>query len=247
MHDMTLLAAAAAIFLAAGLVKGVIGFGMPTVGIGLLGLLVAPAEAAALIVVPSFATNLWQAVVGGRLRALAARLWPLLLAICLGTAAGFRLLSGMDGARATLWLGGALVAYAAIGLWSGRLRLPPWAERWIGPPAGIATGLVTSVTGLFVIPAVPFLQAIGLDRDELVQAMGLSFTVSTVALAAGLALGGLLPPSVAGVSLVSLAPALAGMWLGQRLRGRISPPAFRFALFAGLLLLGAHLMWRGLS
>ena len=37
-----------------------------------------------------------------------------------------------------------------------------------------------------MIPAVPYLQALGLSRDQLVQALGLSFTVSTLALAAGL-------------------------------------------------------------
>ena len=47
-------------FLLAGFVKGVIGLGLPTVAVGLLGLVMPPAEAAALLVVPSMVTNLWQ-------------------------------------------------------------------------------------------------------------------------------------------------------------------------------------------
>ena len=35
---------------------------------------------------------------------------------------------------------------------------------------------------MFVIPAVPYLQALGLDRNAWCKALGLSFTVSTVAL-----------------------------------------------------------------
>ena len=54
------------------------------------------------------------------------------------------------------------------------------------------TGIITAATGVFVIPAVPYLQAIGLEKDQLVQALGLSFTVSTLALAANIARAGAL-------------------------------------------------------
>ncbi len=46
---------------------------------------------------------------------------------------------------------------------------------------GTVTGLIASVTGVFVIPSVPYLQAIGLEKEELLQALGLSFTISTLA------------------------------------------------------------------
>ena len=75
-------------FLLAGFVKGVIGLGLPTVAVGLLGLVMLPAEAAALLVVPSLVTNLWQLFAGPRFGALARRLWPMLVTICLGTWAG---------------------------------------------------------------------------------------------------------------------------------------------------------------
>ena len=47
-------------FLLAGFVEGVIGLGLPTVSMGLLSLVMAPAKAAALLIVPSFVTNVWQ-------------------------------------------------------------------------------------------------------------------------------------------------------------------------------------------
>ncbi|MFX8708325.1 sulfite exporter TauE/SafE family protein, partial [Acinetobacter baumannii] len=77
-------------------------------------------------------------------------------------------------------------------------------------------------TGVFVIPAVPYLQALGLDRDDLVQALGLSFTVSTVALAVGLADGGVLAADNLLAGTMALAPAIVGMVLGQRVRAVIS-------------------------
>ena len=233
-------------FLLGGLVKGVIGLGLPTVAIGIMGLAMTPANAAALLVVPSLVTNIWQFMAGPRLAPLLRRLWPMLAGICLGTFAGAGLLSGDSSGRATIALGVALILYAVVGLASVQFSVSARAEPWLSPLIGAATGIVTAATGVFVIPAVPYLQALTLTRDEHVQALGLSFTVSTVALAAVLAHAGIFRPSVAGASLLALVPTLAGMLLGQRIRHRISPAAFRICLFLGLLVLGCHLALRAL-
>ncbi|WP_288586189.1 sulfite exporter TauE/SafE family protein [uncultured Methylobacterium sp.] len=233
-----------ATFLVAGFVKGVIGLGLPTVAVGLLATVMSPAQAAALLIVPSFVTNLWQLLAGPRFGGLARRLWPMMAAIAVGTVASAGLIAGARGPGPASALGVALVAYAVTGLAGLSLRVPPRAEPWLSPLVGLATGLVTGATGVFVIPAVPYLQALNLDRDGLIQALGLSFTVSTVALAAGLAREGALPLSAGAASLVTLAPALLGMAAGQWLRGRVSAPTFRRAFLVGLLLLGTHLALR---
>lgn len=236
-----------AVFLLAGLIKGVIGLGLPTVAMGLLGLAMPPAQAAALLVVPSLVTNVWQLLAGPRFGVLARRLWPMLLCVCGGTWAAADILTGGAGGRVTSALGMALVLYALTGLLRVRLRVPARAERWAGPLVGGATGLVTGATGVFVLPAVPYLGALGLARDDLVQALGLSFTVSTIALAAGLATDGALPLHAAATSSVATVPALAGMALGGWLRGRVRPEMFRVLFFAGLLVLGGELLLRGLA
>ncbi|MFC0386680.1 hypothetical protein [Muricoccus vinaceus] len=45
------------IFLLAGMVKGLMGFGLPTVAMGLLGLAMPPVQAAALLLVPLLVMN----------------------------------------------------------------------------------------------------------------------------------------------------------------------------------------------
>lgn len=90
-----ILAATVGAFLLAGFVKGVIGMGLPTVSIGLLGLLMTPIQAAAILVVPSLITNIWQAAVGGGIFKLVWRMWPLLAGICMGTLFGVLLLRTM--------------------------------------------------------------------------------------------------------------------------------------------------------
>jgi len=228
-------------FLLAGLVKGVIGMGLPTVAMGLLAIVLPPAEAAAILVVPSLVTNLWQLLAGPRFVASARRLWPMLAGVAVGTVAGAGVLAGNVAGLAKIGLGVALGVYAVVGLAGLKLAIAPRHEAWAGPLTGAATGLVTGATGVFVIPAVPYLQAIGLERDELVQALGLSFTVSTVALAVGLLRVDALAAHTAWISLLALVPALIGMQAGQWLRQRIAAATFRRVFFAGLLLLGATL------
>jgi uncharacterized protein len=246
MDAASTLAAIAGAFLLAGFVKGVIGLGLPTVSIGLLGLLMTPAQAAAVLVVPSLVTNIWQAAVGGGLLALARRLWPLLAGICVGTALGVVVLPHDDNGRATVWLGLALVVYAALGLVRVEFFVPRHAETWLGLLMGAATGAITVATGIFVMPGTPYIQSMEFDRDKLVQALGLSFTVSTITLAAALAYTGQVQTSLAWPSIVALAAALAGMGLGQLTRGKIKAETFRLCFFVGLMLLGLHLALRGL-
>jgi uncharacterized membrane protein YfcA len=246
--DATLFAAIAATFTLAGFVKGVIGLGLPTIAMGLLGSLMAPAAAAALLIIPSIVTNIWQMAGGQGLAPLLRRLWPMLAGVCAGSWAGAGLLTGSNTGTAMTGLGTALLAYAAIGLMPWKLpRIPPRHEPWAGPLVGTATGLVTGATGVFVIPAVPYLGALGLSRDELVQALGISFTVSTLALALALGTAGVFSTGLAWGSLVALLPALIGMGLGNALRRRVSPETFRRWFFLGLLALGVQLLARGLA
>ncbi|WP_308923778.1 sulfite exporter TauE/SafE family protein [Janthinobacterium sp. J1-1] len=234
------LLAVGASFILAGFVKGVVGLGLPTVAMGLLSLAMPPVQAAALLIVPSMVTNLWQLAAGPGVMLLLRRLWPLLAWTMAGTLLGGALLPTDGGTWAVVALGVALMAYALAGLCSLRLTIQPRHEGWLAPLIGALTGLVTAATGVFVIPAVPYLQGLGLKRDELVQALGMAFTASTVALAASLALHGDFHMGDAQASAYALLPALGGMLAGQWLRGRIAPELFKKCFFTGLFVLGLH-------
>ncbi len=235
-----LVAAIGLCFALAGFVKGMTGLGLPTVAIGLLGLVMAPVQALGLLLLPSLVTNLWQLIAGPHLAALLQRLWPMLAGICVGTA-GAAALEWHDGKHAVAWLGLALTTYAVLGLLRVRFYVPPAAEDWLAPLIGACTGAVTVATGVFVLPAVPYLQSLDMGKDELVQAMGLSFSVSTLTVGVALFGSGVFQASDVPASAAALAPALVGMFIGQRLRARVPETVFRTGFFLALLALGAHL------
>ena len=242
----SLLLDVAVTFFVAGVVKGVTGMGLPTVAMGVLGALISPLTAASLLIVPAFATNVWQLAAGPSFARLLVRLWPMMAGIVAGTFAGAPLLAGGDVRLTTSALGATLFAYAAFSLIARPFSLPARFEPWLGPVIGGATGLVTGGAGVFVIPAVPYLQALGLDKDDLVQALGLSFTTCTIALAAGLASHGVWRLDSLAPSSLAIVPALLGMWTGQTIRNRVSPTTFRRWFLIGLLVLGAEMATRPL-
>lgn len=227
-------------FLLAGLVKGTIGLGLPSISIGLLALAMLPAQAAAIMIFPSLVTNLWQMLAGPHLLLLLRRLWSLLLSSGVGIFLSGGVLTSSDARLAALGLGVMLVIYAAVGLTAVRFSVARRHEWWMSPLMGLLTGVVAGGTGVFVIPAGPYFQALGLTKDELVQALGLSFTVSTAVLAIVLWRAGALHVGNATGSMLAVLPALLGMALGQRIRSVASEETFRRWFFLALLALGTQ-------
>lgn len=235
------IAAICATFLLAGFVKGVVGLGLPTVSLALLAATLGLPQAMALLLVPSFATNLWQALSGGNTLAILRRDWLFFLLATVTVGIGALALTRLDPAILTGLLGVLLVVYAAINLAGVKVAIPIAHQSWLGPVFGATNGVLTGMTGSFVVPGVIYLQAVGMSRDTLVQAMGILFTLSTLALAMALGGNGLLDAQLGMMSAVALVPAIAGMMIGAKVRGRLSEARFRSALFVALLAMGVHL------
>jgi hypothetical protein len=123
-----------------------------------------------------------------------------------------------------------------------QLTIPARHETWVGTLVGSANGVLTGMTGSSVVPGVMFLQAIGLPRDMLIQAMGILFAASTLALAVALQKANILTIEHGILSCGAVLPAILGMILGQRVRSALSERRFRKVFFIALLVLGAYII-----
>lgn len=235
------------VFVLAGAVKGVIGLGLPTVALGLLTASIGLEAAMALMLAPSLVTNVWQAVVGGNASVVLRRIWRFLVLASVAVWPGVALSEGWDTEVLTGILGALLIAYGAAGLTRPALTIRPGIEPWASPLLGAVNGVLTGLTGSFVVPGVLYLQSLSLSRDQLVQAMGMLFTCSTIALAIALAMEGRLPAQIGLTSVLAVLPALIGMVLGRRMRTHLSETAFRRVFFAALIALGLYILLPSLA
>ena len=231
------------VFALAGMIKGTIGLGLPAVAMGLLTLFISPFQAATLLIVPSMVTNVWQLFAERHVLRLVRRFWSLLMGIIVGSVWSVFPTLGHGEFQSEALLGGMLTLYGLYGLFAKNMpNLVPY-EKCLSPVIGYLGGALTVATGVIVIPVVPFLQSLHLKRDDLVQSLGLAFTVSTLCLAVFLQQNPIeAMPFDYKMALIALLPALVGMWLGTKLRYRIPEQKFRKVFFGGLVILGGYMV-----
>ena len=221
--------------------------GMPTVSLALLSLGMALPAAVQIMVVPTVVTNVWQALIGDGFGRLVIRFRSLLVATAAGVWIGYVALFRSYPEAMTAVLGAAIAIYAASALLGIPLMPRVRRERLASPLVGLATGVLAGATGNISMPALAYLNRLGLPRNDIVQMLGILFTLGAATLGLMLAGHGDYSADLLLVSSLAVVPGVGGMLLGQRVRGRLSEKAFRRALFSGLLLVGAHLVWKGLS
>ncbi len=171
-----------------------------------------------------------------------------MLFIFIGTVIAGSLISLGNSRLASAILGAILVLYGLVGFHAGVWATPAHLEKPLGVVAGLLTGLITGATGISVIPLAAYLQSLGLKRDDLVQALGLSFFVATLSLATTLTMNDVMNTRESLISAYCLLPALAGQFAGQAIRSRIDAEVFKKVFLLAMMALGLYLIakwWTG--
>jgi uncharacterized membrane protein YfcA len=229
-------------FLTAGLVKGIIGLGFPTIILAMLSLQIGVRDAMALMLLPCFLTNVWQALSGGNLMPILQRIWPFLVCASVMIWVTTALIAAVETWFLSCLLGLVVCTYALIGMTSPGLSTPVQKERWLTPLVGACNGVVTGLTGTFVVPGVLYLQSLRMGKDKLIQAMGILFLTSTTALGAGLFSHNLTSNEYILISAAAVVPSFAGMALGQIIRRFLGEQRFEKVFYISLLLLGLYIV-----
>lgn len=233
-------------FVIAGTVKGLIGLGFPTIILATLALTIGVHEAMALMLLPCFFTNVWQALWGGHIRRVLRKIWPLLLTAICTILLTTSYIGQVNTVFVSCLLGLVVSAYGCLGLLAPRLHIGPRRERWLTPVVGMVNGVITGLTGSFVVPGVFYLQSLKLEKDTLIQAMGILFLLSTLALGAGLMNANQIDSTLLTLSAAAIVPSFMGMWAGQQIRRRVPETTFRTVFFYALLILGISIIIRSL-
>lgn len=229
-----------------GAVKGMVGVGLPLVVVSMLGSLLDPRLAVALVTMSVVVSNIWQSVRSGILFSAMRRFWPLILTFSLSTWLGAHILVSMDPSLMLGLLGVMVVLFSLLGLLQPEFRLSTKQERFAGPGVGIVAGVLNGVSTVNGPPLAIYLVSLGLAKEAFIGSYGLIALCGSFPLLLSYVSVGLLGPTELAASLLAVAPAIAGLAIGERLRFRINPELFRRILLLVLIILGLNLIRRGL-
>lgn len=231
-------------FLLAGLVKGVLGFGFPIIALVVLTLAIGLLDALAMIIVPTLATNIWQALSGRHLPAVLKRMWLYFLVAAIGVLITSQYLTSVNVNWLTALLGAVLFFFALSRLFDFHITVPRDKEAVLSIVLGSFNGALTGLTGSFMVPSVLYMQALGFQKDMLVQAMGFFFALSTLMLTISLGSNDLIDAEQARLSAFALIPSFIGVYIGRWTRDQIDEESFQKIFLFAVLTLGAYLVWR---
>jgi uncharacterized membrane protein YfcA len=230
-----------------GLVKGVVGVGVPMIAVPLMSLVIPAHYAAALVLLPVIPANLIQMRAGGPLRAKVVRFWPLLLGLCVGTVVGGWWFTQGDPRLIQLTLGLIVCIFLFVRLTRPAMAIPARWERSLGLGVGLFAGGVGGMAMLIGPMVVMYMTALRLSREEFIGAISYIYFVTTLVIAATLAGYSQLNMSLAAASVASCLPVFAGMWLGSRFRHFLHQETFERMLSLLLAVIATSLLFRALS
>ena len=243
--DWLLISIASTGLLLAGVIKGTTGLGYASCALPFLVVAVGLKPAMALVLVPAMATNISVAMTAGHFTEIVRRFMPLYVAMVPGIAAGLCILLWLGTSSvAVSVLGGAIVGYATLSLLRPQLALSGYAERVLQIPTGFANGVLTGLTGSKVMPLFPYMMALDLDPNRMVQAINLSVMLASIVLALGLFATSIMTLPLFAASVLAILPALIGVEIGRRVRVHIPATQFRKCVLIVLLLMGLLLIAR---
>lgn len=231
-------------FLFAAFLKGTAGLGFATTCLGVMATYVDMRLAIPLVVIPSLLSNAMVMIDAGGFVSIMRRFWFMYLASFPGLLFGLWILGGGDTAFPRAVLGTSMFLYGVYGLWGGQFSLVH--KPAIAGFVGVTTGLVNGLTGSQIMPILPYLMAINITKDELVQAINTSFTFASIVMLFGLGKLGLMTWDIAMLSGVGLVPVWLGIWLGGRVRRLLPEVVFRRVVLIMVALLGAGLVFKAL-
>lgn len=245
--NLELLLIAALIFFSAGLIKGTVGIGLPTVVVSMLSMFADPRWAMSVVIIPIFVTNFWQFIRADASRRQVLNYWPFVLLLVVLNYLISSYSIAVDTDQLLLALGIVVILFATTNL----MRKPPaLPASWDKPAQLIAGTLAGTLGGLTTIwgpPMVVYLLSKRLEKEDFVLISGAILTAGSLPLLLSYTQAGHLPLPTVISSAALILPALLGMYFGEQLRKRVDTERFMKLLLLVFLMLGLNLIRRALT
>ena len=227
------------IFFISGIVKGIIGMGLPTISLLLLSLFLDINTAIILIIIPSLITNILQGFYGKYLKELITEYWSFFLISGFFVFFGTVFFEALNLTTTTLILSLVIIFYSLFALSGKVFSADKINNPFIKSVVFSSNGFFTGITGSLIFPGVFFFQALQFNREKLIQALGIHFTLLTLFL--GLSkfyFHSFLTLKFSHLSIISCIAAFTGMFLGNLISMKIEENLFKRLFLYSLIVIG---------
>jgi uncharacterized membrane protein YfcA len=232
--------------LAAGFVKGAVGFAMPLIMISGLSSVLDPKLALAGIIIPVVVSNLVQTFRTGLAPAVEAvrEFWRYLLVVCIAIFLTAQIVTLIPSRVFYAVLGVPVVVLCLIQLAGVRPKIAAESRVWAEWLVGLISGVLGGLAGTWGPTTVLYLIAIGTPKARQIVVQGVIYGVGAFTLLAAHLRSGILNVETAPFSALLLIPAYIGLALGFRMHDRMNPETFRKVTLIVLTIAGLNLIRR---
>ncbi|WP_084264862.1 sulfite exporter TauE/SafE family protein [Sneathiella glossodoripedis] len=226
------------------LVKGISSFGLPTVSVPILIMVLPLPTAISVLAVPLVLSNLYQMLIAGDVKGSVARHWSLYLTVLVTLPIGVYFLAVADTNTLSIILGIVLILVTSMELLGLTFDFVKTKQAFIAPVIGVFSGIIGGMTSLFAIMPIFFLVAVGLEKERFVSAVSVLLFSGSTLLAICLQRTDHLGLLEAVYGLLGMVPIMFFIWLGTQLRKKVDQELFRKVVLSLILLIGASMIYR---
>jgi len=230
------------IFVLAGLVKGSVGFGLPTIGIGLGARISDIQTAMMLILVPTIFTNMTQILSTGSVASVLTKTWAFLLGAVVLVPGGLWMVVVVPEFPYERLLGLSILVYSLASLRGFNPVMRTKNNHGIGVALGLLNSVLTGMTGSMSVPGVMYLRSLQFTKDDLLCAMGILFFTATLAMGGSLWWLDRATQELSVLSVMMCVPVALGVWVGMQVRSTLSEERFKQIFLWAFTALGAYLV-----
>ncbi len=237
-----LLPIAAGVFLLAGIIKGLVGVGLPTAVISMLSQFTDPRIAIAMLLLPALVSNIFQAHKNKMILKSIKLFWPFLGIMIIGILIFSQYAADFSADTLTIFVGIMIMVFVIVNLFVKPIAIPERFDLAFQIVLGAIAGIIGGLTSLWAPAVVVYLMSKHMPKNEFVGAMGILLLGGSLPLLAGYWQAGLTTPTLLLYSALMVIPTLLGVALGEKGRHFLNGQQFRIVLLGVFFILGINLI-----
>ncbi|MEO0327455.1 MAG: sulfite exporter TauE/SafE family protein [Pseudomonadota bacterium] len=239
--------AIAVIFLLAGTLKGVLGFGLPMISMALLPFFVSIEQAVSISALVAPFTNLLQLFSSGNIKGAVKFVWPVIVALFVGVIFTHWFLQGIEGEWLLLLVGATILLFCCLEFSGFRFNIEEHSRTRFALGFGFLAGIAGALTALNGWAFVLYLVGCNLSRAMFRSSIAVLFIVSGILVSSSFWALGWITGQTIWFGLIALAASFVGMWIGDKIGQRVPNEQFRKIILFALAVLGSIIVARAFS